>query len=123
MTTVHAYTNDQNLQDLPHEDLRRSRAAAINLIPTTTGAAKAIGLVLPDLKGKLDGMSMRAPVPAGSIVDLACRVGRETATDEINEVFRKAAAGRSRGSCATPTSRSSRPTSSTRRTRRSSTAT
>ena len=70
MTTIHAYTNDQQVLDLPHEDLRRARAAAINLIPTSTGAARAIGLVLPDLKGKIDGMAMRAPVPDGSIVDL-----------------------------------------------------
>ena len=77
--------------DLPHEDLRRSRAAAINLIPTSTGAAKAIGLVMPDLQGKLDGMSMRAPVPTGSIVDLVVRVGRETSKDEVNELFRSKA--------------------------------
>ncbi|MGH2977886.1 MAG: type I glyceraldehyde-3-phosphate dehydrogenase, partial [Gaiellaceae bacterium] len=74
MTTIHAYTNDQNVLDLPHKDLRRARAAAINLIPTSTGAARAIGLVLPDLKGKVDGMSMRAPVPTGSIVDLVVQV-------------------------------------------------
>jgi glyceraldehyde 3-phosphate dehydrogenase len=87
MTTIHAYTNDQQVLDLPHKDLRRARAAAINLIPTSTGAARAIGVVLPDLKGKVDGMSMRAPVPTGSIVDLVCRVGRETSADEINEIF------------------------------------
>src|SRR5256886_2857768 len=87
MTTIHAYTNDQRVLDLPHEDLRRARAAAINLIPTSTGAARAIGLVLPDLKGKVDGMSMRAPVPDGSIVDLVCRVGREPTTDEGHELF------------------------------------
>jgi glyceraldehyde 3-phosphate dehydrogenase len=87
MTTIHAYTNDQNILDLPHEDLRRARAAAINLIPTSTGAARAIGLVLPELQGKVDGMAMRAPVPTGSIVDLVCRVGRETSADEINEIF------------------------------------
>jgi glyceraldehyde 3-phosphate dehydrogenase len=91
MTTIHAYTNDQRVLDLPHEDLRRSRAAAINLIPTSTGAAKAIGLVMPDLQGKVDGMSMRAPVPDGSIVDLVCRVGRETTKDEVNELFRSKA--------------------------------
>ncbi|HEY6029058.1 MAG TPA: type I glyceraldehyde-3-phosphate dehydrogenase, partial [Gaiellaceae bacterium] len=78
MTTIHAYTNDQRILDLPHKDLRRARAAAINLIPTSTGAARAIGLVLPELKGKVDGMSMRAPVPTGSIVDFVCRVSRET---------------------------------------------
>jgi glyceraldehyde 3-phosphate dehydrogenase len=87
MTTIHAYTNDQNILDLPHEDLRRARAAAINLIPTSTGAARAIGLVLPDLQGKVDGMAMRAPVPTGSIVDLVCRVGRETTPEEVNQVF------------------------------------
>jgi len=91
MTTVHAYTADQRLQDLPHKDLRRARAAAINLIPTSTGAAKAIGLVMPDLQGKVDGMSMRAPVPTGSIVDLVVRVGRETTKDEVNELFRSKA--------------------------------
>jgi len=91
MTTIHAYTNDQRVLDLPHEDLRRARAAAINLIPTSTGAAKAIGLVMPDLQGKVDGMSMRAPVPTGSIVDLVCRVGRDTTKDEINELFRSKA--------------------------------
>src|SRR6188474_2450524 len=88
MTTIHAYTNDQRILDLPHEDLRRARAAAINLIPTSTGAARAIGIVMPDLKGKIDGMSMRAPVPTGSIVDLVVRVGRETSVDEVNELFR-----------------------------------
>ena len=87
MTTIHAYTNDQNILDLPHEDIRRARAAAINLIPTSTGAARAIGLVLPDLQGKVDGMAMRAPVPTGSIVDLVCRVGRETTSEEVNRVF------------------------------------
>ena len=93
MTTIHAYTNDQKVLDLPHEDLRRARAAAINLIPTSTGAARAIGLVLPELQGKVDGMSMRAPVPTGSIVDLVVRVSRETTTEEVNELFRAAAAG------------------------------
>ena len=94
MTTIHAYTNDQQTLDLPHKDLRRARAAAINLIPTSTGAARAIGLVLPDLAGKVDGMSMRAPVPTGSIVDLVARVGRETSKDDVNELFRsKADAG------------------------------
>jgi glyceraldehyde 3-phosphate dehydrogenase len=88
MTTIHAYTNDQRTLDLPHKDLRRARAAAINLIPTSTGAARAIGLVLPDLKGKVDGMSMRAPVPTGSIVDLVVQVARETDVDRVNELFR-----------------------------------
>ncbi|HEY2310397.1 MAG TPA: type I glyceraldehyde-3-phosphate dehydrogenase [Gaiellaceae bacterium] len=91
MTTIHAYTNDQQVLDLPHKDLRRARAAAINLIPTSTGAARAIGVVLPDLKGKVDGMSMRAPVPTGSIVDLAVQVGAEPTVDEINELFRSQA--------------------------------
>ena len=91
MTTIHAYTNDQRTLDLPHPDLRRARAAAINLIPTSTGAARAIGLVLPDLKGKVDGMSMRAPVPTGSIVDLVVEVGATTSKDEVNELFRSKA--------------------------------
>ncbi|MDF2749041.1 MAG: Glyceraldehyde-3-phosphate dehydrogenase [Gaiellaceae bacterium] len=91
MTTIHAYTNDQRVLDLPHDDIRRARAAAINLIPTSTGAARAIGIVLPELKGKVDGMSMRAPVPTGSVTDLVCRVGRETSVDEVNEAFRAAA--------------------------------
>jgi glyceraldehyde 3-phosphate dehydrogenase len=91
MTTIHAYTNDQRILDLPHSDLRRARAAAINLIPTSTGAARAIGVVMPDLQGKVDGMSMRAPVPCGSIVDLVARVSRETTTEEVNEAFRSAA--------------------------------
>jgi len=91
MTTIHAYTNDQQVLDLPHKDLRRARAAAINLIPTSTGAARAIGVVLPDLKGKVDGMSMRAPVPDGSIVDLVVQVGAEPTADEVNELFRSQA--------------------------------
>jgi glyceraldehyde 3-phosphate dehydrogenase len=91
MTTIHAYTNDQQVLDLPHKDLRRARAAAINLIPTSTGAARAIGLVLPDLKGKVDGMSMRAPVPTGSIVDLVVQVGSEPTAEQVNELFRSQA--------------------------------
>jgi glyceraldehyde 3-phosphate dehydrogenase len=91
MTTIHAYTNDQQILDLPHKDLRRARAAAINLIPTTTGAAKAIGLVIPELKGKVDGISVRAPVSDGSIVDLVVRVGAEVTADEVNARFREAA--------------------------------
>src|SRR5579872_5158059 len=91
MTTIHAYTNDQRTLDLPHPDLRRARAAAINLIPTSTGAARAIGLVLPDLKGKVDGMSMRAPVPTGSVTDLVVQVARETTVDAVNELFRSKA--------------------------------
>src|SRR3989441_2015908 len=98
MTTIHAYTNDQRVLDLPHEDLRRARAAAINLIPTSTGAARAIGLVLPDLKGKVDGMAMRAPVPDGSVVDLVVVLGRGTSKDQVNELFRsKADAGDLKG--------------------------
>jgi glyceraldehyde 3-phosphate dehydrogenase len=98
MTTIHAYTNDQRILDLPHEDLRRARAAAINLIPTSTGAARAIGLVLPELQGKVDGISIRAPVPTGSIVDLVCRVGRETSVEAVNQLFSsKADAGNFEG--------------------------
>ncbi len=91
MTTIHAYTDDQRLLDFPHDDLRRARAAAINLMPTSTGAAKAIGLVLPELAGKVDGVSVRAPVPAGSITDLVVRVSREVSKDEVNDAFRAAA--------------------------------
>ena len=93
MTTIHAYTNDQSILDLPHKDLRRARAAAINLIPTSTGAAKAIGLVLPHLKGKVDGVSVRAPVPTGSITDLVVTVGRDVTAEEIDAAYRAAAAG------------------------------
>jgi glyceraldehyde 3-phosphate dehydrogenase len=91
MTTIHAYTNDQQVLDLPHKDLRRARAAAINLIPTSTGAARAIGVVLPDLKGKVDGMSMRAPVPIGSVVDLVVQVGSEPSVEDVNQLFRSQA--------------------------------
>jgi glyceraldehyde 3-phosphate dehydrogenase len=91
MTTVHAYTNDQNLLDLPHKDLRRARAAAVNIVPSSTGAAKATSLVIPELKGKLDGFAMRVPVPDGSVTDLVCAVDRETSKEEVNEAFRKAA--------------------------------
>ena len=87
MTTIHAYTADQRLQDMPHKDLRRARAAAINLIPTSTGAAKALGLVVPELDGRLNGTSVRAPVPTGSVVDLVCEMSRETSIGEINELF------------------------------------
>jgi glyceraldehyde 3-phosphate dehydrogenase len=87
MTTIHAYTNDQQILDLPHKDLRRARAAAINLIPTSTGAARAIGLVMPELKGKVDGISVRAPVPTGSITDLVVQVGREVTVDEVNDAY------------------------------------
>jgi glyceraldehyde 3-phosphate dehydrogenase len=91
MTTIHAYTADQRLQDMPHRDLRRARAAAINLIPASTGAAKAIGLVIPDLNGKLHGMAVRAPVPTGSVVDLTVEAGRETSVEEVNAALRSAA--------------------------------
>jgi glyceraldehyde 3-phosphate dehydrogenase len=93
MTTVHAYTNDQRLADVPHKDLRRSRAAAENIIPTTTGAARAVGKVLPKLKGKLDGMAMRVPVADGSIVDLTCRLGKPATAAQINAAIRSAAEG------------------------------
>ena len=93
MTTIHAYTADQRLQDMPHKDYRRARAAAVNLIPTSTGAAKAIGLVLPDLQGKLNGVAVRAPVITGSLVDLVCDVARETSAEEINGAIREAADG------------------------------
>jgi glyceraldehyde 3-phosphate dehydrogenase len=93
MTTIHAYTSDQSLQDMPHKDLRRARAAAINLIPTSTGAAKAIGLVLPHLKGKLDGVAVRAPVATGSLTDLVVTLGREVSKDELNGAYETAAAG------------------------------
>jgi glyceraldehyde 3-phosphate dehydrogenase len=93
MTTIHAYTNDQNVLDLPHKDLRRARAAALNIIPTSTGAAKALGLVIPSLKGKLDGISMRVPVPDGSVVDLVAVVSREVTAEEVNAAFKAAADG------------------------------
>jgi glyceraldehyde 3-phosphate dehydrogenase len=91
MTTIHAYTQDQNLQDAPHKDLRRARAAALNIVPTSTGAAKAIGLVLPELKGKLDGYALRVPTPTGSATDLTVTLGRETSVDEVNAAFKAAA--------------------------------
>jgi glyceraldehyde 3-phosphate dehydrogenase len=93
MTTIHAYTQDQNLQDAPHKDLRRARAAGINIVPTSTGAAKAIGLVLPELKGKLDGYALRVPIPTGSATDLTVEVGKETSVEEVNAFFKAAAAG------------------------------
>ena len=92
MTTIHAYTQDQNLQDGPHSDLRRARAAALNIVPTSTGAAKAISLVIPELKGKLDGYALRVPVPTGSATDLTVTVGRETTAEEVNAAFKAAAA-------------------------------
>jgi glyceraldehyde 3-phosphate dehydrogenase len=91
MTTIHAYTADQNLQDGPHKDLRRARAAALNMVPTSTGAAKAIGLVLPELKGKLDGYAMRVPIPTGSATDLTVEVSREVTAEEVNAAVKKAA--------------------------------
>jgi glyceraldehyde 3-phosphate dehydrogenase len=91
MTTIHAYTNDQQILDLPHKDLRRARAAAINLIPTSTGAAKAIGVVIPELKGKVDGVSVRAPVPDGSLTDLVVTLGAEVTADEVNARYRELA--------------------------------
>ncbi|MFF5443777.1 type I glyceraldehyde-3-phosphate dehydrogenase [Streptomyces sp. NPDC012888] len=97
MTTVHAYTNDQRILDFPHSDLRRARAAAENIIPTSTGAAKATALVLPQLKGKLDGIAMRVPVPTGSVTDLVLELDREVTKDEINAAFQKAAEGQLKG--------------------------
>jgi glyceraldehyde 3-phosphate dehydrogenase len=97
MTTIHAYTADQRLQDAPHKDLRRARAAAVNLVPTSTGAAKAVGLVLPELNGKLHGFAIRAPVITGSVVDLTFEAARETSPDELNSAFRDAAGGELRG--------------------------
>ncbi|WP_055491668.1 type I glyceraldehyde-3-phosphate dehydrogenase [Streptomyces sp. TP-A0356] len=97
MTTVHAYTNDQRILDFPHKDLRRARAAAENIIPTTTGAAKATALVLPQLKGKLDGIAMRVPVPTGSVTDLVVELGREVTKEEVNAAFQKASEGELKG--------------------------
>ncbi|GAA4293102.1 type I glyceraldehyde-3-phosphate dehydrogenase [Actinomadura sp. NPDC048955] len=97
MTTIHAYTQDQNLQDAPHKDLRRARAAALNVVPTSTGAAKAIGLVLPELKGKLDGYALRVPVPTGSATDLTVELSRDVTVEEVNEAFRAAADGPLKG--------------------------
>ncbi len=97
MTTIHAYTQDQNLQDGPHKDLRRARAAAINIVPTSTGAAKAIGLVLPELKGKLDGYALRVPVPTGSVTDLTAELGKAATAAEINAAMQAAAEGPLKG--------------------------
>jgi glyceraldehyde 3-phosphate dehydrogenase len=97
MTTIHAYTNDQRVQDLPHSDMRRARAAAVSMIPTSTGAAKAIGLVLPELKGKLDGYAMRVPLPNVSIVDLSCTLKKETTAEEINQAMKAQANGKMKG--------------------------
>jgi glyceraldehyde 3-phosphate dehydrogenase len=97
MTTIHAYTNDQQLLDLPHKDLRRARAAALSIIPTTTGAALAVGEVLPELKGKLDGISMRVPTPNVSVVDLVANVEKKTSAEELNALFKRAADGPLKG--------------------------
>ncbi|MDR1513412.1 MAG: type I glyceraldehyde-3-phosphate dehydrogenase [Propionibacteriaceae bacterium] len=97
MTTIHAYTQDQNLHDAPHKDLRRARAAALNIVPTTTGAAKAVSLVLPELKGRLDGYALRVPVPTGSVTDLTFEAPRETSVEEINAFMKAAAEGRLKG--------------------------
>jgi glyceraldehyde 3-phosphate dehydrogenase len=93
MTTIHSYTNDQKVLDLPHKDLRRARAAGLSIIPTTTGAAKAVGLVLPEVKGKLDGMAMRVPTPNVSVIDLVCTVEKETSAEEVNKAMKEAADG------------------------------
>jgi glyceraldehyde 3-phosphate dehydrogenase len=97
MTTTHAYTNDQRLLDLPHKDLRRARAAALNIIPTTTGAARALGEVIPEVKGKLDGIAMRVPVPDGSVTDFVAQLSREVTVEEVNAAYRDAASGRLHG--------------------------
>src|SRR5438045_9039045 len=97
MTTIHAYTNDQVILDFPHKDLRRARAAAQNIIPTTTGAAKAVALVLPELKGRLDGFALRVPVPDGSVTDLVAELSREATKDEINAAYKQAADGELKG--------------------------
>jgi glyceraldehyde 3-phosphate dehydrogenase len=97
MTTIHAYTNDQRILDTPHKDLRRARAAAVSMIPTSTGAAKAIGLVLPDLEGKLDGVAIRVPTPDGSLIDVVCELRKETTKDEVNAAFQAAADGPMKG--------------------------
>ncbi len=97
MTTIHAYTNDQRVLDMPHSDLRRTRAAAVNIIPTTTGAARAVGEVLPELKGKLDGIAMRVPVPDGSVTDLVAELNKPTTKEEINAAMKKAAEGPLKG--------------------------
>ena len=98
MTTVHSYTNDQRILDLPHKDLRRARAAAVSMIPTSTGAAKAVGLVLPELKGKLDGFAIRVPTPNVSVVDLVCKVKKNVTAEEINAAVKEAAEGPLKGS-------------------------
>ena len=112
MTTIHSYTNDQRILDLPHKDLRRARAAALNMIPTTTGAAKAVGLVIPELKGKLDGFSLRVPTPDVSVVDLVVDLEKATTREEVNAAMKAAADGPMKGILATSTSRWSPSTSS-----------
>lgn len=97
MTTIHSYTNDQQVLDLPHKDLRRARAAAMNMIPTTTGAARAVGKIIPDLKGKLDGVAIRVPTPDGSLVDLVCVVSRDVTREEVNQAMKAAANGTMKG--------------------------
>src|SRR3990172_7821026 len=97
MTTIHSYTNDQRILDLPHSDLRRARAAALSMIPTTTGAAKAVSLVLPELKGKMDGFAMRVPTPNVSVVDLVAEVSKDTSKEEVNAFLKEAAAGPLKG--------------------------
>lgn len=97
MTTIHSYTNDQKILDLPHKDLRRARAAALNMIPTTTGAAKAVGLVIPELKGKMDGLAIRVPTPTVSIVDVVLQLEKETTKEEVNDTFKQQAQGRLKG--------------------------
>ena len=122
MTTIHAYTNDQVLTDVYHEDLRRARSATMSMIPTKTGAAAAVGLVLPELNGKLDGYAMRVPTINVSIVDLSFIAARDTTVDEINAIMKEAVRGRAEGRArATTTSRWCRSTSTTTRPRRSST--
>ena len=121
MTTIHSYTNDQQLLDLPHKDLRRARAAALSMIPTTTGAASAVGEVLPELKGKLDGFAMRVPTPNVSVVDLNVLVDKKTTGEEVNAALRDAAKGALKGILASPKTSSCRSTSAATRTRRSST--
>jgi glyceraldehyde 3-phosphate dehydrogenase len=120
MTTVHAYTATQPIRDTPHKDLRRARAAAINLIPTTTGATRALGTVLPELEGKIGALAIRAPIPVGSIVDLVVELSRPVGRDEVNAACERSLSGaRSWGSSTTPTSRWSRATSSAPPTRAS----
>lgn len=97
MTTIHAYTNDQRVQDLPHSDMRRARAAAVSMIPTSTGAAKAIGLVIPELKGKLDGFAIRVPTPNVSVVDLTCSLKKDATAEDINKALRAASEGKMKG--------------------------